>query len=351
MFIERRKIVKPHKFNKCMFITGMVLSLAVLLGCSSSKQSEESMKLLAIADDLFKQQQYEKALNIYRQAAVESEKEKNNSNLVEALSQTARCFIATNKLQDGREWLDQAAQKADRNEPKGWSRFLSVRGRLEWKEEAALKKEVAPEASQAAATFQELYDYCLAYDFYERAIDAANMMSIVGRQEARIEWGLKGIDAAEKGKLESWLAPLWNNLGWNYEDMGDHGKALNALIKAREYHYKKDDEQAKLIADWSVGHAYRMAGNVDTAISIMTDVNNRAGKSYGKDSSSTNAEWLGFSCKELGELAILQGNKKAAHVHFLEAKKLLEIARIAEWDAKGYQELNEKIDRLESELK
>ena len=59
------------------------------------------------------------------------------------------------------------------------------------------------------------------------------MMSIVAEKDKRVEWGLKGIRAAEDGDLTSWLAPLWNNLGWSYDELTGSPALMQKLVDGR----------------------------------------------------------------------------------------------------------------------
>jgi tetratricopeptide (TPR) repeat protein len=307
----------------------------------------KSAEFLKKGDDLFSNRKLDEALEIYIEAADAATVEKNNSNLVEAYSQVARCYLGTKRKEEGREWLARAAELVTDQEAEGWSRYLGVRGRYEWQDAAAEAKAVSPEAPKAAGTFKEMYNFCMANDLFNRAVDAANMMTITGEMEERVEWGIRGIEAAEKGNLESWLAPLWNNLGWNYNDMGRSQESLEALKKARDYHYKKENGLAKLIADWSVGHAYRMVGQLDSASTWMNGVHDWAVKRYDQDSKPENAEWVGFSHRELGEIALTNGDNKKALEHLIRAKEFLSEAGMQEWDAKGFEELIGKIEKIE----
>jgi len=79
----------------------------------------------------------------------------------------------------------------------------------------------------------------------------------------------------------------------------------------------------------------------------MNEVYNWGVKRYDKASSPENVEWVGFSHRELGEIALAQGNRKTALDHFKKAKKYLKEAGMAEWDAKGFEELSEKLERIE----
>ncbi len=213
------------------------------------------------------------------------------------------------------------------------------------------KKEITPEVVSAAATFKNMYDYCLNHELHRRVVDAANMVAIVGSEDERIEWGYKGIQAAEQGQLEEWLGPLWNNHGWNLDDMGEYDKALEALKKAREYHYRNDNDLPKLIADWSVGQAYRKTGQIDSALAWMTRVYRWANERYENDPSTDNVELIGFAGKELGEIALVNGDSNKALDYFDRAKKNLADAGMQRWDEKSFKDFADRIEDLKQKMK
>ncbi len=188
-----------------------------------------------------------------------------------------------------------------------------------------------------------MYDYCLRHDLYERAIDAANMVSITARKNERVNWALKGINAAEKGNIESWFAPLWNNLGWAYDDIGEYEKSLKALEKARIYHYKRGKELPMLIADWSVGHALRMTGQIDSAETLLRRIQRLAFIRKGEEKSPENAEWVGFSNLELAEIMMIKGDMDKAKSLFKSAFSNLHEANMNEWDPKKLEEIRQRI--------
>ncbi len=330
------------------------ITATFLANCGTTgkdNEMSESSSLLQKADSLFNERQQAEALEAYQEAAGKAEAEKDSSNLAEAYSQMARCYLSLDKKEEGRPWLAKAGEIVSESDPAGWSRYLGVRGRFEWKDAAEEAKAVSPEAPTAASTFKQMYQFCMENDFFNRAIDAANMITITGTMDERVEWGQRGIEAAEKGNVESWLAPLWNNLGWTYNDQGRYKESLDALMKAREYHYKKGDDKSMLIADWSVGHAYRMNGQLDSAATWMQNVHAWSTRRYDAESVPGNAEWVGFSFKELGEIALANGDRKTALDHFTEARKYFIEAGMPDWDAKGFEELSERIEKLSGQKK
>ncbi len=336
-------------------ITGLFLLVLLTANCGGNSPKEEivyrSTELINQGDALFSNKDHAGAIEQYKMAADTAVAENNNSNLTESYSQIARCYLSINDKDEGRVWLEKAEKIADKDEPGGWTRYLGVKGRFLWKDAIEEKGELVPEAEEAAKVFTEMYNLALKNNLYNRAIDAANMMSIVGNTDDRIEWGLKGIKAAEEGNVKSWLAPLWNNLGWNYDDIGRYDESLDALKKARRYHYIKGNEKAMLIADWSVAHAFRMTGQIDSALAWCMRVSIWAKDLYDEDRSPENAEWLGMAYKEMGEAALANGNDKRALAGFQSAIMYLKKAGMENWDKKGYNELSTKITKMKANRK
>lgn len=287
--------------------------------------------LLSQADSLFNSRQYDQARDIFIQAAESAQSSGDNAALCEAYAMIARTYLTTDKKDEGRPWIEKAAALAKPNQPLGWSRYLGVRGRFEWKDN---------HLDTASATFKEMYQYCSENKLYERAIDAAHMVAIVGGPEEQIEWGLKGIKEAEAGNITRWLGPLWNNLGATYEEMGKYGESVDAYIKAREYHYKYSDEKSKLIADWALGHAYRISGDSDSASHWITP------DLLAKFETLGDAEFQGWTFKELGEIALLRSEPDSALAFFLRAEEHLRAADMPSWDPEGYKKLQDQIAKL-----
>ncbi|MEA3409219.1 MAG: hypothetical protein U9Q95_02615 [Candidatus Eisenbacteria bacterium] len=215
----------------------LAAALALLAGCAGETREDPMLvDRIAKADEVFKNRDYEEAGVLFE--AIAEEAGDDNSAFVEAASMRARSYLVVDKKDEGREWLLRAAAKAEESVPLGWSRYLGVRGRFEWKD---------GDNETATSTFREMFGYCGEKELWERAVDAAHMIAITGDQNQKFDWSLKGIEMAEKGGMDGWLGPLWNNLGWNYYDDERYGEAYDALVKAREYHYRGEGELPKLI--------------------------------------------------------------------------------------------------------
>ena len=328
---------------KILFMFFAVFLVTASISSAEKGELSVSENLLKQADSLFKEHNIDEALEIYLEAVKYARSESDKRILTEAFSQAARCYLKSDRKEEGRTWLQKAKEIASKDDPLGWSRYLGVRGRFEWKDAAETTGLLSPETDRASNTFKEMYDYCLRHDLYERAIDAANMVSITARKNERVNWALKGIDAAEKGNIESWFAPLWNNLGWAYDDIGEYEKSLKALEKARIYHYKRGKELPMLIADWSVGHALRMTGQIDSAETLLRRIQRLAFIRKGEEKSPENAEWVGFSNLELAEIMMIKGDMDKAKSLFKSAFSNLHEANMNEWDPKKLEEIRQRI--------
>lgn len=301
-----------------------------------------NLELLKEADKLFGARKYEEAKRTYARAARASGP---NSGYVEACSQVARCESLLGTPLEGEPWLRMAAGRASASEPMGWSRLQAVLGIYE-----------REDGQRVAATkrFTSLYDYCLKYELYERAIDAAHHVVLASpSMEVQLEWSKKGIEAAERGGMQGWLAVLWNNLGASLEDQERYEDALVAYEEARRYHDESGDEHAQLVADWAVGHAQRLAGRLEDARITLEEVHAWALERYQANPSPERAEWVGYSDWDLGELQVLEGDLAGGRGRLVRARASLIEAGIEDWGAFGTKELGRldaRLAKLASEL-
>lgn len=302
-------------------------------GGKMNQNESSAASLLQEADSVFQQRAYDKALEMYKKVAETARSEFNNSVEVEALSQMARMNLILGNHADGRSFLDEAKAKVSDSDPMGWSRYLGVKGRFEWK---------ADSLEAAKKTFDDMYTYCNVNALYGRAVDAAHMVAIVSTDlNEQIEWAQKGIKAAEASESEQWLGPLWNNLGVTYHEHKMFDSALTAFEKAREYHWRFSGEVAKLFADYHVGMTYRLLGKLDEAGQWLRPVLAWAER-------IENHSAIGQACEDLGEIEIARGNKA-------EGLKFLKRAR-DEYKAAGFDQsweeiwssINKRITELES---
>ena len=290
---------------------------------------QESQDLLRQADQTFGARKYPEALDVYRRCAEQAAKDGNVAAEVEALAQVARCFSIQGKLDEGRPWLERAEKRASPDEPQGWSRLLGVRG---------IFHRESGDKAKAKATFQEMHRYCVEKKLDRRAIDAIHHLAIVAPPEEQPEWALKGIEAAERLKDDGSLAILWNNLGATYEDLKKYDPMLEAYLKAREYHHKSGGPLQKMIADWAVGHGYRLTGKLPEAETWLR-------RTLPAAEGLKDPEWVGWCRKDLGETLVARGEKAAGRDLLLQARKsLLEAGMDKHWP-EGFKAVDDALER------
>jgi tetratricopeptide (TPR) repeat protein len=301
-------------------------------GANVTAEEITADSVLRQGDSIFQTHDYQAALEVYQQAVARAREEFNNSVEVEALAQMARMNLLLGRKEEGRRSLEEAGRKASESDPMGWSRYLGVKGRFEWKD---------GDLKAARETFDKMYTYCNVNGLWGRAIDAAHMIAIVAETPAeQIEWGRRAIEAAEAAEEERWLGPLWNNLAGTYFDNRQYDSALECYLKAREYHWRYSNEEAKLFADYHVGMTYRMMGRYEEAGKWLRPVLAWAER-------IENHSAIGQACEDLGEIEIAQGRKA-------EGLKLLKRAR-EEYRKAGFdkswpevwQHINKRIAELE----
>lgn len=314
-----------------MMLAGLVWSL---LAMASQNSAAEGM--LLIADQAFADRKVAEALDQYRKAAERAEKDGERSVRVEALAQVARCLSLQGKLDEGRPWLERAGAFASAEEPQGWSRLLGVRG---------IYQRESGDKAAAKATFEEMHRYCVEKKLHRRAIDAIHHLALVVPPAEQPAWALKGIEAAERLNDRKSLAVLWNNLGATYEDLRQHDKMLDAYLQAREHHHASGGPLQKMIADWAVGHGYRLNGRWADAETWLRKALPGAEELHAKAPRPETAEWVGWCKKDLGETLIARGEKPEGLELLKEARRSLVESGIEKHWPEGLKALDETIEK------
>ncbi|MCM2271214.1 MAG: tetratricopeptide repeat protein [candidate division Zixibacteria bacterium] len=305
-------------------------------GAKMETTPQSAADLLELADSSFQQREIAKSFEQYKLAAEAARAEFNRPIEVEALAQMARTFLTQGKGDEGKPYLAEAASKADDSDALGWSRFLGVKGRFEWK---------ANDLATARRTFEEYYNYCALHNLQSRAIDAANMNGIVAETpEQAIEWTKRGIEIAESCEAEGQLGPLWNNLGGIHYDLKQYDQALECYLKARDFHWRFSGETAKLFADYHVGMAYRLTGQTEKAKQWLRPVLSWAER-IGNHSAMAQA------CDDLGEIEREAGNKAEALKLLTQAREHFKADAYPEHSPAIWRSITERVERLEAELK
>lgn len=320
----------------CVLVCLSVFSLSdavetVPRGTKVTTDSISADALLSEGDKIFKTKDYQAALELYQKAAVQARGEFNRSVEVEALSQMARMGLLLDQRDQGRVWLIEAGSRATDDDPMGWSRYLGVKGRYEWKDN---------DLATARKTFAELFDYCDVNALWGRAIDAANMLAIVcDSPEEQIEWSRKGIEAAEAADEERWLGPLWNNLAATYYDLKQLDSAVECYIKARDYHWRFSDEYGKLFADYHVGMTYKAMGDAKNAGKWLRPVLAWAER-LGNHSA------MGQASEDLGEIAIVEGKRAEGIALLKRARDSYKKAGFDESWPEVWEHINKRLAQL-----
>lgn len=326
-------------FAAAVVVLALVVSPTLFVEVRTGGEARETLQVrLEQADQAFRNRLYEEATARYEGVADDALRQDETSIGAEACAMRARCYLVSGEAEQGRPWLERAADLADSSMPLAWSRYLGVRGRFEWED---------GDTEKATATFLRMFEYCEEHGLFDRAVDAAHMIATTGNPEQKYEWALKGIEIAEKGGMKGWLGTLWNNLGWDYVDAGRYDDAGRAFEKAREYHYRGTAELPKLIADYSVAHVMRLQGQLEEARTAMLAVFDWAGRLL--DSGNPDAlEWVGFSRWELGEIAIAEGDRSTGVAMLKEALRELEAAGMPDWDPGDWDKRNARVQELGS---
>lgn len=281
----------------------VMLSLAAVCFVRGDDMPPTPTELMTQADNQFDARNFTAAIDLYQRALAGATAMSDTSTQLEAMAQLARCHLTRNLFDGAKEWLEKAAAIASKDHPAGYARYLGVRGRLEWRE---------GRNDNARELFMQMYDLSNAQNLPARAIDACRMMAIVGTPQEQIDWGRRGIAAAEQSGLLENLASLWNNLAASYGDQGDYVNACDAFLKAREYHWRFGNEIGKLYADYQVGWALRMKGDLDQALTWL-----RPSLAWAERLGNDDVE--AQACEDLGEIAFARSDFRSAAAYLKRA--------------------------------
>ena len=284
--------------------------------------------MLSQADQLF----HDRRLDEARAAYLQVWKTSGDVSLrTEAAAMIGRTFLTVENREEARPWLEKARELASPDYPLGYSRYLSVRGRMEWKEH---------HFETAQGTFKALYEFCKSHHYADRAIDALMMLAIVSPLPEQVTWSRHAIIEAQNAGMEEQLGALWNNLGATQEDLGQHGEALEAYRHARDYHRRFSSALVQLKADYAIAHVQRLLAKYGEARELLTLLL-PAFEELG------NEEFLGWTCHELAYVELVENNRDAARDYFVRAKSHLIDAGIATWDPATLERVVAQIELLQ----
>lgn len=282
---------------------------------------------------------YAAATAIFLDAVRAAEAEDDRVTLVRALSMAARGYLIRNLRAEGLPYIERAATLARPEDSVAWSTYLGVKGRFEWQ---------GGDNDAAKRTFMQWHGFAAEHGLIDAAIDAVHMIAIVGSPQEHIEWAHKGITVAENADKPAWLGPLWNNLGWTHFELQDYERALEALLKAREYHHAHSNDIAKLAADIFVARVLRVKGDRAAAREWLDKALIRATELYAKKQDGNTSERLGNCHEELGELDIVEGRPADGATRLREARRLYVEAGAEQWGPEEIKRVDERLAKLVS---
>lgn len=216
---------------------------------------------------------------------------------LEVATQVARAQGLQRKFADAHATLDSVEKHLDGMPAHVRVRYLLERGR-------AFNSSGAPE--RAVPLFAEALSLadCAGDSFY--AIDAAHMLGIAAPAGDRLDWNLKALAMTEQaGDIRSkrWLGPLYNNIGYTFQERGDFANALVYYRKALPAYETRGEPGPVRIAKWMIARAQRSLGELDAAEKAQRELLAEIDKLGEQD---------GYVYEELAEIALARGDAAAA---------------------------------------
>lgn len=215
----------------------------------------------------------------------------------EISTQIARAQGLQRKFADAHATLDAIEKGLDGMPAHVRVRYLLERGR-------AFNSGGAPE--RAVPLFAEALSLadCAGDSFY--AIDAAHMLGIAAPATERLDWNMKALAMAERtddARSKRWLASLYNNIGYTYQERGDFATALVYYRKALPAYVARGDAGSIRSAKWMIARAQRSLGELDAAETTQRELLAEQEKLGESD---------GYVYEELAEIALARGDAAAA---------------------------------------
>jgi tetratricopeptide (TPR) repeat protein len=333
---------RPH-LSLALSLVLSVCAGPFLSGCTTTVEPQSGEPLnttLARGDTEFEARNYPKALETYRLAAYVASSAQEEALFVEAAAQAASVLALLGQVDEATAWLARASERADDDEPRGWSRVLLARGLKAWKEERR---------EDAHVTFAELFEYCVGHDETVRALQAAQMASVVSEDSQQIEWARRAIELAAKAGKPTWEAPLWANLGWLLDTRGMHEDALQAFERALVL--TRQGEPTRIVrarSEWAYAHALLRAGRLDEAQRGLDELEGVLSGLFARQRAPEVAEYLGRTLRDLGELDVLAGQPQRARERFVLARTRFVEAGALEAAPQLLNELDARIESLDA---
>jgi tetratricopeptide (TPR) repeat protein len=227
---------------------------------------------------------------------------------IEVMSQIARAQGLQQQFSAAHTTLDSAQALLTDDTPIARIRVLLERGRV-------FNSSGDPAAS--IPYFEQALALAEQHDEYY-AVDAAHMLGIVHDDEAAIEWhehAMKLAESASNPRARGWLGPLYNNLAWNYHELGRYEDALVLFERDVRHRTALERPTEAAIARWSMANTLRHLGRVEEALRIQMDLLEHP------DRQNNTSE--GYTREEIGECLLALGRAAEAAPYFARAWALL----------------------------
>ena len=197
-----------------------------------------------------------------RRLRAELDKETADSGRAEVLTQIARVHGLRDQFAQGEAVIKEAEALADED--------TAARIRIDLERGRLLRSGGEPAA--AFPLFRSAFEAAVSAGEQFLAADAVHMAALAAPdREAKLAWTQRGIDfarASSDRQVSYWLGPLFNNLGVEYAEAGDHEAALDAFQRALEVRLRYPEmPEAIDFARESVAEALRALGREGDAAS------------------------------------------------------------------------------------
>lgn len=172
---------------------------------------------------------------------------------------------------------------------------------------------------QARPLFEQAHALAERAGLEELDVDAMHMVAItyLGDPARSLPWDERALSLAERSRdprARKWLAPLYNNIGWTYDDRGDHARALALFERGLELRVQAGKPVPIRLARYAVAHAERALGRIGEAraklLPLLSELE-AAGAPAGD------------VLQELGECELAEGRPDAARPYFSRAYAVL----------------------------
>ena len=192
------------------------------------------------------------------------DQETTDSGRAELLTQLARVEGLRQSFDEGEELIGQAEALAGD----------SVQARIRIDLERGRLLRSGGDAIAAMPLFETAFNAAREADEQFIAVDAAHMCAIAAPDRvSRQAWTQRGIDIAQASpdrNVSYWLGPLYNNLGVDHAEAGEHDAALDAFKRALEVRLRyPENPPAIQWAKESVAEQLRALGRDEEAKAVL----------------------------------------------------------------------------------